>query len=401
MNILFLTVSRIFDINQKGIYTDLMRKFRDEGHSVYIVFPLERRYHLKTTIYKSDGINLLGVRTLNIQKTNFVEKGISTVLIEHQFDFAIKKYYSKVKFNLLLYSTPPITFTKVIKEIRKNNPKILTYLLLKDIFPQNAVDLGILSERNILYKYFRFKETKLYSNSDYIGCMSKANVKYVIKHNSFYPSERVEIAPNSISINERFLQVDRQLIREKYFLPVDLPIFIYGGNLGKPQGIDFVIECMDRNINRIDCHFLIVGDGTEYDKLKRWYNSTSPSNVTLLQRLSSNEYDLLVKSCDVGLIFLDYNFTIPNYPSRLLAYLENKMPIISSTDKVTDIGMNAVKYKYGLSCYSNDSVSFSECVNKYVESPELVKTYGENGYNYLKSFFLVENTYSQIISHLK
>ena len=75
MNILFLTVSRIRDIKSRGIYTDLMRKFRDEGHNVYIVTPFERQFGLSTSLIKCDGINILGVKTLNIQKTNVVEKG--------------------------------------------------------------------------------------------------------------------------------------------------------------------------------------------------------------------------------------------------------------------------------------------------------------------------------------
>lgn len=33
-------------------------------------------------------------------------------------------------------------------------------------------------------------------------------------------------------------------IRQKYGVPVDKKIFVYGGNLGKPQGINFVLECM-------------------------------------------------------------------------------------------------------------------------------------------------------------
>ena len=40
MNILFLTmVSGLRNVSASGIYTDLMRKFRDEGHEVYIIYP--------------------------------------------------------------------------------------------------------------------------------------------------------------------------------------------------------------------------------------------------------------------------------------------------------------------------------------------------------------------------
>ena len=119
MNIIFLTVSRIKEIKSRGIYTDLMRKFRDEGHNVYIVTPYERQFALPTSLSEVDGIHLLGVRTLNIQKTNIIEKGIGTILLETQFNRAIKKYLSHVNFDLILYSTPPITFTDVVRNLKK------------------------------------------------------------------------------------------------------------------------------------------------------------------------------------------------------------------------------------------------------------------------------------------
>ena len=155
MNIIFLTLSRIADVRSRGIYTDLMREFRDEGHSVYIVTPHERKFEKNTELVESDGVKILGVKTLNIQKTNVVEKGIGTLLIESQYKSAIKKYLKGVKIDLVLYSTPPITFTKVIKFLKKENPEIISYLLLKDIFPQNAVDLGMFSKKSLFYKIFQ------------------------------------------------------------------------------------------------------------------------------------------------------------------------------------------------------------------------------------------------------
>ena len=115
MNLIFLTLSRITDINNRGIYTDLMRKFRDEGHQVYIVSPSERRYGMPTSISKRDSVTILSVKTLNIQKTNVVEKGLGTLLLESQFKRAIIKKFRDVRFDLILYSTPPITLTSVVK----------------------------------------------------------------------------------------------------------------------------------------------------------------------------------------------------------------------------------------------------------------------------------------------
>lgn len=409
MNVIFLTMSRLTDISQRHIYTDLLRKFRNEGHSVYIVSPNERFFGRPTELVDKDGVRILGVKTLNLQKTSIIEKGIGQVLVESQYKKAIKKHLSDVSFDLILYSTPPITFPKVIKYLKKRNPNAKTYLLLKDIFPQNAVDMGMMSKeglKGILYKYFRRKEKVLYGFSDYIGCMSPANVEFVLKHNDYIDRNQVEVAPNSIELtNFKYEdgqeQAERYYIRKKYDLPMDRPIFIYGGNLGKPQGIDFLIKCLEANKQRQDCYFVVVGNGTEYGKLHAWMDDVRRKkedvSVKLMQRLPKEDYDILVRSCDVGLIFLDHRFTIPNYPSRLLSYLENKMPVVCATDVNTDIGRIAEENGYGYWCESVKPEDFTALVDKMLKSDR--KAMGEKGYQFLKENYLVEHTYNRIISH--
>lgn len=415
MNILFLTMSKMTSIENRDIYEDLMRKFRNEGHKVYIVSPTERRDERKTNVIEEKGVKILSVRTLNVQKTNVIEKGIGQVSIEFLYKRAIKKYFKGVNFDLILYSTPPITFPKVIEYAKKSNPSAKTYLLLKDIFPQNAEDLGMLSKsgvKGILYKFFRAKEKKLYALTDYIGCMSPANVLYVLKHNPEISPERVEVAPNSIELVE-----DRQILKQVQDdncihdnikgLPSSLvdsfksgkPVFIYGGNLGVPQGIPFLIQCLEANADREDCHFVVVGSGTYYQKLADWYHNRLPKAVTVMKGLPKEDYDRLVQACQVGLIFLDYRFTIPNFPSRLLSYLENRMPIIACTDPNCDTGSIAQENGFGFYAPSNDVAAFTLAVDKMLASD--IPAMGEKGYQFLKKNYLVEHTYDQIMKHFK
>ena len=405
MNVIFITLSNINSIKERGIYADLMRKFRDEGHQVHIISPIERRFGKDTHVIDTDGVKILKVKTLNIQKTNVVEKGIGTLLIEKQYQSAIKNHLGNVRFDLILYSTPPITFTNVVRYMKKRNPQAISYLLLKDIFPQNAVDIGMFSEKSVFNWYFRRKEISLYKNSDYIGCMSPANVEYLLKHNSFVDKNRAEVAPNAHELIERKMEdgqekAERYYIRKKYDLPTDKPIFIYGGNLGKPQGIDYLIKCLDANKERQDCYFVLGGNGTEYNKLDTWVKVQNSNNsVKLMQRLPVEDYDILVRSCDVGLIFLDHRFTIPNYPSRLLSYLENKMPVVCATDVNTDIGKIAEKNGYGYWCESVKPEDFTALVDKVLAADR--KAMGERGYEFLKQNYMVEHTYNAIMRHLK
>jgi len=401
MNVLFLTLSRFTDVNRRGIYSDLMRHFRDAGHHVYVVYASERRFGTPTRLEEQDGITLLSVRTLNIQKTNVVEKGIGTLLLESQYKRAIKRHLAHVRFDLLLYSTPPITITGVLRYLKRRNPRAVTYLLLKDIFPQNAVDLGMFPEGGLLHKYFRRREQLLYRLSDYIGCMSPANVAFVRRYNPWYPSDRVELAPNSLAPRAA-VQVDRRAVREKYGLPADRPVFLYGGNLGRPQGIDYLIRCLDANKSRKDCFFLVVGSGTEYGKLRAWYERQDKEmvSVALLQGLPAEEYDRLVGSCDVGMIFLDCRFLIPNYPSRLLSYMEHGLPVLCATDRHTDIGSIAKAHGYGFWCESVHVSSFTALVDKFLSPSTDLAKMGENAYKYFSEHYLVSHTYRAICKHL-
>ena len=410
MNILFLTMSSgMTNVLASGIYTDLVRKFRDEGHQVYVIYPNERRTGRPTELIETEGINLLGVRTLNVTKTNIVEKGIGQLMLEGMFKRAMNKYFSDVKFDLILYSTPPITFNNVIKTAKKRNPEAVTYLLLKDIFPQNAVDLGMMTKRGVkgmLYRMFRKKEKELYQISDFIGCMSPANVKYVLEHNPEVDVEKVEIAPNSYDVASPQPSPEGKGAILPLFqrwdggrlLPTDVPIFIYGGNMGKPQGIPFLVECMKAVKDREDCHFVIVGDGTEYPKLEAFVKECHPKAVSLFRRLPKEDYDKLAEACDVGLIFLDYRFTIPNYPSRLLPYLMSRKPIIACTDPNCDTGILAEQNGYGFYCPSNSVEAFVKTIDLMLASD--IKQMGENGYRFFLDNYTTEHTFKAIMKHL-
>lgn len=396
MNILFLTLGQIYDFKQSDIYTDLMECFMQHGHKVIIVSPYERRMGKNTEFYDADGAKFLVVKTLNIQKTNIIEKGLGTLLIGWQYKRAIKKYLRKEKIDLVTYSTPPITLAGVVKYV-KGRYGAKSYLQLKDIFPQNAVDIGMMKEGSFICRFFRKKEHELYNISDFIGCMSPANVNYVLEHYPEVNKEKVGICPNAIALRPHPV-VNRDEMRQKYGLPVDKPVFLYGGNLGKPQGIDFLVSCLKSVTNRTDCHFLIVGSGTDADKVDEFIAQEKPTNISKISFLPKEDYYRVVASCDIGLIFLDHRFTIPNFPSRLLPYLDFKMPVICATDKNTDIGRTVEENGFGLWCESVNTDDFVHCVDEMLKTD--FQAMGEKGYQFLKENYTIEHTYSAIIKHV-
>ena len=388
-------MSKINSFSDRGIYTDLLRKFYDEGHDVFAVCPSERREKKKTEVRKEKQGTLLNVQTLNLQKTNVVEKGFGTLAIEYQFLSAIRKHFSDVKFDVVIYSTPPITFSKVINFIKKRD-KAYSYLLLKDIFPQNAVDMKMLKENGLLHKMFVKKEQKLYTISDTIGCMSEANKKFILQHNPSINADKVEVNPNTIepSVFNQSIE-DKEAIKLKYKLPINKKIFVYGGNLGKPQGIDFLLETIAENKNN-DVFFLIVGSGTEYNRTEKWFLNNKPENAILLAGLPKQDYDLLLHACDVGLIFLHKDFTIPNFPSRLLSYLEMKMPVIAATDSNTDIGNIIEENNCGYKVLSGDTKNMQIAIDKIISEEENYNKMKENAWDLLQKEYKVERSYKLI-----
>jgi len=396
MKILFLTLANINSIEDRAIYPDLLRKFRDEGHEILILSPIERKFKKNTELITESRCQILKVWTTNIQKTNIFEKVISTLIIEFFFSKAIHKYFKDENFDLILYSTPPITFTRLIKKI-KNRSFSKTYLLLKDIFPQNAVDLGMISKRGLIYKYFRLKEKQLYEISDHIGCMSELNKKYLLANNRGLSETKIEVNPNSIYLEPKIDELKYEQ-NSKIFLPSDKIIFVYGGNLGKPQGVDFLLDIIYMSKSNTKAFFVIVGSGTESKFIHKWFKKNVPENAILIDQLVQSEYDALLKRCDVGLVFLNPTFTIPNYPSRILNYMVNKLPILFGIDKNTDVGKEAVEWNYGLSCENGDLATFLKYIEILTIDEQLRKKMGSNGYERLKKDFNVDFSYKLILN---
>lgn len=394
MNVLFLTLVNIKSLQNRSIYEDLLREFSCAGHKVYVVSPSERRNGEASRLIREENGTILRVKTGNIQKTNLIEKGISTILLESQFIAAIRKYLSDVKFDLVMYSTPPVTLAKVVQFVKQRDGA-KSYLLLKDIFPQNAVDLGMMSKtgpKSVLYHFFRSKEKKLYALSDRIGCMSRANVEFLCKHNPEVNPSKVEVCPNSVEPADMTVTPERRTeLREKYGVPQDKKVFIYGGNLGRPQGIPFLIDCLEAVADSKDTFFIICGTGTEYPKLKEYVDAKKQANFLLINGLPKADYEDFVAACDVGMIFLDYRFTIPNFPSRLLSYMQAGLPVLCCTDPNTDVGDVAVEGGFGWKCMSNDVEAFCNAVEKAVNAD--LKCMGEAGKEYLLKHYTVEQGY--------
>lgn len=402
MNVIFITIAYPRTSEESNLYSELMDEFAEHGHNVYVACSIEKRFNTTTNLAQSNGISVLRIKTGNIiANPNYLDKGLALLRLQSQFISAIHQYFKDIAFDLILYSTPPIQYNRIIKYLKRKS-NVTTYLLLKDIFPQNAIDIGLFKKWNPVYWHFRKKEKETYKLSDRIGCMSPANVKYLLENNAYLIPEKVEVCANSLKdrgiLNEHENIAIRNKIRKKLSINENDLLLIYGGNLGVSQGLSFLLEIFKAYKNSPNIKFLIVGEGTWFNRLDRFIIEGNYKNAILLKRVSPDDFKEMLIASDIGMIFLNPKFTIPNFPSRLTSYLEVGLPVITCTDNITDIGDIVESAQCGYKVISGDIKSFQKAIRNILAEPEKLKIFSCNS----RKLFLREYTtllsYQRIIN---
>lgn len=377
-NILFLSIS--YNENKDDIYCDLVKELVSRGHSITVVSA--------ATFSKiiNDNYRIIGFKDEMTGNINLIRKGINTLLIGSKFNRVIGKYLLDDNFDLLLYATPPITLNSTVKYCKKKY-NIKSYLMLKDIFPQNAVDLYMIKKYNPIYWYFRYQEKELYKISDFIGCMSQGNIDYVIKHNPFINMNKIGIFYNAISINHN-IPTKRQENNET--------VFIFGGNLGKPQNISGLLTIISSLESYKCAKFIITGSGSVDYRIREFIKQKKPSNLKYYSYMPKDEYEELLQKADVGLISLDPRFTIPNIPSKLITYMNMKKSILAITDVNTDLKNIITESKCGWWCNANEIENAVEIIKYICENKNEQQVKGTNGYEYLCKHYDVSINVKQL-----
>lgn len=376
------------------IYTDLAEALAERGHEVTVVTGGERRSRAEAALSSERGCRVLRVRTGNMYDVGLIEKGLSVLAMPRLMRRAVRRHLAGAGADLVLFEAPPVTLEGVAAYCarRFHAP---SFLMMKDIFPQNAVDIGVMREGGLLHRYFRHRERRLYRAADMIGCMSRGNLEYLSRA-SGVDGEKLSIFPNTKRVAAPAAgdapPGAREGVRGEYAIPPDKVVFVFGGNMGRPQGLGFLCRAIIRaEAEAGDAFFVLVGRGTEHRMVEGAL--AGRRNCLVLGSLPRDEYERLVAACDVGLISLDHRFTVPNYPSRILSYMECSMPVLAATDSSTDFrGLVEDDARCGLWCESRDPGDFVGAVRRLAASPELRRELGRNGRAYLEANFSVERS---------
>ncbi|MEZ4811247.1 MAG: glycosyltransferase family 4 protein [Allomuricauda sp.] len=395
--ILFLALGFPNVSKANNLYTDLMEEFAQRGHDVLVVAP-EGNDNGHGINFEGQ-VKVLRVKTLPLFNVGTIKKGVANVLLPFQYRSAIKKHCQDLDFDLIVLPTPPITLLSVASWLKKKS-SAKVYLILRDIFPQNAVDLGMMGEHGLFHRLFRKQEKDLYKLSDAIGCMSQANVDYVKKHNPELDFAKLHLLPNWERLPEPVSKEDIISIREKYGLQ-DKFVVVFGGNMGRPQKMENIVELANACKDNERICFYLIGSGTEKHRVEQMIEGLGLQNIKTIDQLPKKEYIQILAASDVGLISLSDEFTIPNFPSKVLTYFGLKKPVLASLDLSTDFGQMLQETRSGLWSEAGKIDEFKKNLLWFLEHSEESKVMGENGYNYMKTDLTPEIAHDTIVEKIR
>lgn len=343
-----------------------------------------------------DGVTVWRFLSGQIKDVPKVKRAINETLLSHRAWQAIEGKVDKDTFDGVVYYSPSIFFGSLVSKI-KTRCQCKSYLVLRDFFPQWAIDSGLMREGSLIERYFRFFESISYRKADTIGVMSKKNLDIFNRNTeNKYPST---ILRNWANLAPQHTPNKVSSLRERLGLKYEV-IYFYGGNIGHAQDMANLMR-LAKNMQCFDnAHFLFLGQGDEVklvnDLMKEW----NLTNCSYLPSVSQNEFKDILAQVDVGLFSLSAQHSAHNFPGKLLGYMVQSLPILGSINKGNDLIDLVNASNAGLISVNGDDDDFFENASKLQNDKELRRSLGSSGYKLLEKEFAVENIASSIVDSL-
>jgi glycosyltransferase involved in cell wall biosynthesis len=371
---------------------DLALEFSERGNNVTVV-TLSENLNRNFEIEKKNGITILRFKTGKIEfaKSKFI-RGLNEFFISYRIWKYGKKYFVNNPSDLLIWYSPTIFFGKIISKLKKlNNSR--TYLILRDIFPQWAIDTGNL-KKGFFYYFLKKMEIFQYNQADKIGVQSPSNLEY-FRQNKFKKSYRLEVLYNWTKVQSR--KVPCSNFRKNLNIE-DKIIFFYGGNIGIAQDIDNILRLATNLKDCKEAYFLIFGDGSEFNRIDSLIKLKNLKNISLNHSLSQEKYLSILSEVDVGIISLDKNFKTSNFPGKMLGYMEFSLPMLISLNKGNDLKDLIEKSNSGYVSYNGDDESLKTNALEFIKNPNLINRLGVNSRALLEQKFTSKKAVDKILS---
>lgn len=370
---------------------DLALELRDAGHAVTVLAP-DDSVSAPIEVTSEDGICVARVRTGRIKGAARVFRGLREALLSDLLWMRSRRYFRAHEHDAMVFYSPSIFFGKLVRRL-KRLWGCRAYLVVRDLFPQWAVDAGVL-RRGPAYYFFKLVELRQYSTADIVGVQSPANLAY-FETASFRP-RRIEVLYNWA----RFDETPKPRPR------LDLPqlngrfVFFFGGNMGVAQDTDAIIRLATTLHHRRDLAFLLVGDGSEVPRLSQEIQRRGLDNIVMHPAVDQEEYARILSRVDVGIVALNGRLTTQNIPGKLLGYLQAGLPVLASLNPGNDLGSLLDEARAGLCATSGDDARLHAHALALADDDNLRRELAANARKLLRDKFSARAAAQQILSAL-
>jgi len=372
---------------------ELALELKNNSHEILVLTPKPTQKKL-LTIQKIDGISVLFFKSGEIKNVGKVKRAINESLLSYQAFRSSKKYLKENQCDGIIYFSPSIFFGSLVKKL-SNLWNCKSYLILRDIFPQWAVDNNLINENSIVHKYFSFFEKINYKSANRIGVMSPSNLEFFKSKN--INTSKFEVLYNWSQITEIPKKVNN--FRKKLKLENKIVLF-YGGNIGHAQQMINLINLAKKFTENSSVHFLFVGQGDEVELLMEEVSNNKLKNITYLPPVNQKIYFEMLNEFDIGMFSLHSGHKTHNFPGKLLGYMSYSKPILGCVNSGNDLADIVNSAKAGIIVNSNDSLGLYEAAKILIDSKSIRNKMGTNGRELLMNKFSVKSISKQILSNL-
>lgn len=370
---------------------DLALELRDAGHAVTVLTP-DDSVSAPIAVTSEDGIHVARIRTGRIKGAPRVFRGLREAMLSDLLWMRSRRYFQAHEQDAIVFYSPSIFFGKLVRRL-KRLWGCRAYLVVRDLFPQWALDAGVL-RRGPAYYFFKLVELRQYSTADIVGVQSPANLAY-FEGASFRP-QRIEVLYNWARVDETpqpRAQLDSLQLNERF-------VFFFGGNIGVAQDMDAIIRLAATLHHRRDLAFLLVGDGSEVPRLSQEIRRRGLENIVMHPAVDQQEYARILSRVDVGLVALNGRLTTQNIPGKLLGYLQAGLPVLASLNPGNDLGPLLGEARAGLCATSGDDERMRSHALALADDAHLRRELAANARKLLRDRFSARAAARQILSAL-
>ncbi len=364
---------------------ELALEFINKGHEVTVITPNVHNESKSLDVIQLDGVNIWRFTSGPVKDVGKVKRAINETLMSYNAWKAISSRIAEDTFDGVVYYSPSIFFGSLAKKI-KNKCKCKAYLVLRDLFPQWAIDAGMIKENSFITRYFRFFESINYNNADSIGLMSAKNLQLF---QSIHPNlNNAHVLFNWASPQPFSGSRVNKNIREELGVE-DKVIFFYGGNIGHAQDMANLIRLAKGLKEYGKAHFLFVGQGDEVGLIKRLVEDYKLNNITILPSVSQLKFKEILSEVDIGLFSLAKNHTAHNFPGKLLGYMVESIPILGSVNLGNDLQDIINCTDSGHVFINGEDEKLLNAAKVLLDDPEVRFKQGKASFKLLEEYFSV------------